>query len=97
MSYNNTIFSFLVNNDDGMYIYNYNNISNNIDLSNYINTVTIGSYDYKYYLDNDTINLIYNIDDNYYLNLSIKNLNDEIDYENINYLLELFDFEIEEK
>jgi len=98
MSYHNTIFSFLVNNNDGIYIYNYNNVTNNIDLNNYIDSITIGDKEYKYYLNNDNINLIYNIDDNYYLSLSIKDLYNEIDNnENIIDLLELFDFEITKK
>ena len=97
MEYNNTIFSFLVNNEDGMYICNYNRVTNNINIDNYIESITINDKEYKYYINNDTINLIYMIDDNYYLDLSIKAINNDTVSENIDNLLELFEFKIEEK
>ena len=97
MEYNNTIFSYLINNEEGMYLYNYNSITNNINLDYYLETIMINDKEYKYYIDNDTINLIYNIDNNYYLNLSIKAINNDTNNENINSLIELFNFEIEEK
>ncbi len=97
MEYNNTIFSFLVNDTNGMYIYNDNKVTNDIILDNYKEIIDVNDKEYSYYIENDTINAIYKLNDTYYLSLSIKAMNNDIDTNSINSYFELFNFEVESK
>ncbi len=94
--YNNSIFSFLVNDLSGMYLLSYNKITNDFDESLYLDEIIINNKTYKYYIYNNTVYLDYQIDDNYHLLMMIKSLNnsiDEIPYE----LLDNFMFNVKIK
>ena len=91
--YNNTIFSFVLDNNMGMYLFNYHQITKkDINRDLYQNKVVSNNKLFKYYIIGDTVNIIYDIDSDYYLQLSIKSLNNDIN--NIEELFGFFDFDI---
>jgi len=91
--YNNTIFSFVIDNNTGMYLYNYHEITkDDINRDLYQNKLVSNNKLFNYYILGDTIKIIYDIDNNYYLQLSIKALNNDIN--NIEELFNYFDFDI---
>ena len=91
--YNNTIFSFMVDNSLGMYILNYHRITKeDINRDLYKEEIVSNNHVYKYFIEADNVNIIYDIDSDYYLQLSIKSLNN--DMSNIEELFRYFDFDI---
>lgn len=91
MSYNDSLFSFMINNDYGMYIVEYIDITNKeINKSEYLEYE-----DYLYKYNDDFIDILYLLDDNYYLYISIENLNNEFNDETITYLFSQLDFKVE--
>ncbi|MBP5683705.1 MAG: hypothetical protein J6X02_00435 [Bacilli bacterium] len=93
--YNNTIFSFMVDNNLGMYLFNYHSINKDNDKNLYKYSFVINNKEYHYYIDGDTLMIIYNLDNEYSLLLSIKSLNN--DFSNLYDLFNYFDFDIYEK
>ena len=91
--YNNTIFSFVLDNSKGMYLFNYNQITkDDINKDLYQSKIVSNNKLFMYYILDDTIKIIYDIDSNYYLQLSIKSLNSDIN--DIEELFNYFDFDI---
>ncbi len=91
MAYNDSLFSFMINNDYGMYIVEYKDITNKeINKSEYLE---YNDYLYKY--DNDFMDIVYLLDNDYYLYISIENLNNEFNNETITYLFSQLEFNIE--
>ena len=90
MPYNESLFSYMINDDNGMFIVEYKEITNKeINKSEYLE---YGDYLYKY--NDDYLDIIYYIANEDYLLISIENLNNEFNQEIITYLFNQLNFEI---
>lgn len=94
MSYNDSLFSYMINDDNGMFIVEYKELNNNdLDKDSY-NIYRINGKDYLYENDDDYLDIYYFIDDNNYLEIMIENLNNEYNEDNLLFLFNQLDFEI---
>ncbi len=94
MSYNDSLFSYMINDDNGMFIVEYKDILddpiNLVDYQEYI----LNDVSYWYKLDNDYMDIVHYVDDNNYLSISIENLNNEFNDDIIFYLIDQLDYEV---
>ena len=94
MSYNDSLFSYMINDENGMFIVEYKELSNlDINKDSY-NIYRINDKEYLYEYDNDYLDIYYFIDDNNYLSIIVENLNNEYNEENLLFLFNQLDFEI---
>ncbi len=94
MSYNDSLFSYMINDENGMFIVEYNEL-NNLDINkDSYNIYRINDKEYLYEYDNDYLDIYYFIDDNNYLSIIVENLNNEYNEENLLFLFNQLDFEI---
>ncbi len=94
MPYNDSLFSYMINNENGMFIVEYKDILddpiNLVDYQEYI----LNDVSYWYKLDNDYMDIVHYVDDNNYLSISIENLNNEFNDDIIFYLIDQLDYEV---
>ena len=94
MSYNDSLFSYMINDENGMFIVEYKEL-NNIDINkDSYNIYRINDKEYLYEYDDDYLDIYYFIDDNNYLSIIVENLNNEYNEENLLFLFNQLDFEI---
>ena len=94
MSYNDSLFSYMINDENGMFIVEYKEL-NNLDINkDSYNIYRINDKEYLYEYDNDYLDIYYFIDDNNYLSIIVENLNNEYNEENLMFLFNQLDFEI---
>ena len=94
MSYNDSLFSYMINDENGMFIVEYKEL-NNLDINkDSYNIYRINDKEYLYEYDNDYLDIYYFIDDNNYLSIIVENLNNEYNEENLLFLFNQLDFEI---
>ena len=93
ISNEDSLFSYMINDNNGMFIVEYKDINNNIvDYDSY-HRYSINDKEYLYNYNNDYMNINYVID-NRYLTITIENLNSEFNEEVIAFLLNQLDFEV---
>ena len=93
ISNEDSLFSYMINDNNGMFIVEYKDINNNIvDYDSY-HRYSINDKEYLYNYTNDYMNINYVID-NRYLTITIENLNNEFNEEVISFLLNQLDFEV---
>lgn len=94
MSYNDSLFSYMINDENGMFIVEYKEL-NNIDINkDSYNIYRINDKEYLYEYDNDYLDIYYFMDDDNYLEIMVENLNNEYNEENLLFLFNQLDFEI---
>ena len=94
MSYNDSLFSYMINDENGMFIVEYKEL-NNLDINkDSYNIYRINDKEYLYEYDNDYLDIYYFIDDNNYLSIIVENLNNEYNEVNLLFLFNQLDFEI---
>ena len=94
MSYNDSLFSYMINDENGMFIVEYKEL-NNLDINkDSYNIYRINDKEYLYEYDNDYLDIYYFIEDNNYLSIIVENLNNEYNEENLLFLFNQLDFEI---
>ena len=94
MSYNDSLFSYMINDENGMFIVEYKEL-NNLDINkDSYNIYRINDKEYLYEYDNDYLDIYYFIDDNNYLSIIVENLNNEYNEENLLFLFNQLDFEV---
>jgi hypothetical protein len=93
ISNEDSLFSYMINDNNGMFIVEYKDINNNIvDYDSY-HRYSINDKEYLYNYNNDYMNINYVID-NRYLTITIENLNSEFNEEVKSFLLNQLDFEV---
>ena len=94
MSYNDSLFSYMINDENWMFIVEYKEL-NNLDINkDSYNIYRINDKEYLYEYDNDYLDIYYFIEDNNYLSIIVENLNNEYNEENLLFLFNQLDFEI---
>ena len=93
MPYNDSIFSYMINDDNGMFIVEYKDLLKKDNMDGF-NTYFINDKEYLYELNNDVMDIYYNLDNDNYLYISIQNLNDDFNEDNILFLFNQLSFEI---
>lgn len=94
MSYNDSLFSYMINDDNGMFIVEYKEINDNVVDKDSYNKYLINDKEYLYDFDNDYLDIYYFIDNDNYLSIVIENLNNEYNEENLLFLFNQLDFEV---
>ena len=87
----------MINDSNGMFIIDYVGIINkDINKEEYTEYEVLDKK-YLYNASDDLIDIYYVINEGNYLNISIQNLNSELDEANIDYLFSQLDFDVIEK
>ncbi len=90
------LFAYMINDENGMFIVEYVDILNTELDKKIMNEYNDVDKNYYYVLGEDVLDIYYYIDDEYYVYISIENLNSEFDEDNINYLFNQLDFDVYE-
>ncbi len=96
MSYNDSLFSYMINDDNGMFIVEYKEINNIVIDKESYNKYLINDKEYLYEITDDYLDIYYYIDNDNYLSITIENLNNEYNEENLLFLFNQLDFEVSE-
>jgi hypothetical protein len=96
-TYDNSLFAYMINDSNGMFIVDYLGISNKEINKEELIEYEVLDKKYLYKSNDDIVDIYYAINDNSYLYISIENLNSELDDDNIDYLLNQLDFDVIKK
>lgn len=96
-TYDNSLFAYMINDSNGMFIVDYVGISNKEINKEELIEYEVLDKKYLYKSNDDIVDIYYAINDNSYLYISIENLNSELDDDNIDYLLNQLDFDVIKK
>ena len=97
MAYKDSLFAYMINDTNGMFIVDYVDVNNKDIDKELLNEYHDVDKDYLYERNDDVINIYYYIDDEYYLYISIENLNTELDDNDLYYLFNQLDFDVQVK
>lgn len=96
-TYDDSLFAYMINDSNGMFIIDYVGIINkDINKEEYTEYEVLDKK-YLYNASDDLIDIYYVINEGNFLNISIQNLNSELDEANIDYLFSQLDFDVIEK
>ena len=76
MSYDESLFAYMINDDNGMFIVEYKELAKKDNMDGY-NKYLINDKEYLYEYNDDLLDIYYHLDGNDYLNITIQNLNNE--------------------
>ena len=93
MSYDESLFAYMINDDNGMFIVEYKELAKKDNMDGY-NKYLINDKEYLYEYNDDLSDIYYHLDGNDYLNITIQNLNNEFNEDNLLFLFNQLSFEV---